>query len=259
MAHRNERSRQQDEWRQSDRNQMGQYADPQRQYGSHDDTRDWGRPRNGDDLHRHDPAQASYGRAGAPDVRGAPSGGYQRDWQADPGYNRPGYTRYEGYQGHGGRDGRHTGGYGQDGMREEPAYRYQHDRQGGYDAGRGWGGAYAGDGEHERQARYQGGAGGYRSNAGPYAGSQTYGGYGDQLGYGSYEDGRQHHHDPDYQQWREQQLRNLDQDYHSWRGERYKKFSEEFDTWRKNRQGTSEQQADRPGAQADPGKNTGTK
>lgn len=33
--------------------------------------------------------------------------------------------------------------------------------------------------------RYQGGTGGYRSNAGLHAGSQTYGGDGDQLGYGS--------------------------------------------------------------------------
>jgi hypothetical protein len=43
------------------------------------------------------------------------------------------------------------------------------------------------------------------------------------------------HHDPDYQQWRNEQLRNLDEDYESWRGERYKKFSDDFNTWRSNR------------------------
>jgi len=43
------------------------------------------------------------------------------------------------------------------------------------------------------------------------------------------------HYDPDYEQWRNEQLRNLDNDYESWRGERYKKFSDDFNTWRSNR------------------------
>ena len=36
-----------------------------------------------------------------------------------------------------------------------------------------------------RLERFQGGAGGAGSNAGPYADTQPYGGVGDQLGYGS--------------------------------------------------------------------------
>ena len=112
MANRNQRHPQQDQWHQNDRHQMGQYADQQRQYGAQDDqdsrhdARNWGARREGSDLHRHDPTQASYGRASAPDVHGGPSGGYQRDWQADPGYNRPGYMRNPSHQGYGSRDER---------------------------------------------------------------------------------------------------------------------------------------------------------
>ena len=41
--------------------------------------------------------------------------------------------------------------------------------------------------------------------------------------------------DPDYHQWRNEQLRTLDDDYRNWRQDRYKKFSDEFSHWRKNR------------------------
>lgn len=43
--------------------------------------------------------------------------------------------------------------------------------------------------------------------------------------------------DPDYHQWREEQLRMLDDDYDSWRKERYQKFSDEFNSWRSTRTG----------------------
>lgn len=41
--------------------------------------------------------------------------------------------------------------------------------------------------------------------------------------------------DPDYQQWRDEQLRLLDEDYDAWRKERYQKFSEDFSQWRSSR------------------------
>ncbi|MES2207588.1 MAG: hypothetical protein V4525_12460 [Pseudomonadota bacterium] len=50
-----------------------------------------------------------------------------------------------------------------------------------------------------------------------------------------------HRFDPDYHQWREEQVRKLDSDYHSWREERYKKFADEFNEWRETR---SKQSAD---------------
>lgn len=244
MPHHDDRRSQHNDWRDQDRHQMGQYADDQRQYGGqrylgHEqpdhDARNWGSRREQEDFGRRDPAQASYGRAGAPDLHNRPSGGYQRDWRADSGYNEPGYTQNHGYQGYGSRDER-QGDFERSGYRNQS---YQRDSwRGQGDSWRGQGGYEGGRGTEDRgdYGRFQGGSGGYRSNAGPYAGSQTYGGYGDQLGYGSYQGRSQQHHDPDYQQWREQQLRNLDDDYQSWRGERYKKFSDEFDSWRKNRQ-----------------------
>lgn len=94
-----------------------------------------------------------------------------------------------------------------------------------------------------------------------YRGRQS---YGYSRGFGNanprdYEDNlnaRRTHHDPDYQQWREEQIRALDEDYKAWRDERYSNFSNEFGEWRKNRKdrpststgastGRNEQDADR--------------
>jgi hypothetical protein len=40
------------------------------------------------------------------------------------------------------------------------------------------------------------------------------------------------HHDPDYDQWRREQLQRLDEDYEAYRRERYTKFSDDFNAWR---------------------------
>ncbi|MFZ6734584.1 hypothetical protein ACO0LG_21820 [Undibacterium sp. Ji42W] len=60
-----------------------------------------------------------------------------------------------------------------------------------------------------------------------------------QVTRGGYEDTRHSqqggHFDPDYHQWRNQQIEALDSDYNDWRKERYQKFSTEFDTWRSSR------------------------
>ena len=48
-------------------------------------------------------------------------------------------------------------------------------------------------------------------------------------------DQNRHEFEPDYHQWRAEQVRALDDDYRNWRQDRYKKFSEEFSDWRKNR------------------------
>ncbi len=44
-----------------------------------------------------------------------------------------------------------------------------------------------------------------------------------------------HRFDPDYRQWRDEQMRAFDDDYRQWRQDRYKKFSDEFTTWRSGR------------------------
>jgi hypothetical protein len=41
--------------------------------------------------------------------------------------------------------------------------------------------------------------------------------------------------DPDYRQWRNEQMQSLDDDYRNWRRDRYKKFADEFSTWRSSR------------------------
>ena len=61
--------------------------------------------------------------------------------------------------------------------------------------------------------------------------------YGDDGYQGNWQQGQrgQSYHDPDYHQWRSEQLSRLDRDYDEWRQHRYQRFSEDFDNWRSNR------------------------
>ena len=183
--------------------QMEQYADHNRQHGGppyrgHDgqgyERGSWDAPeRRNEGMQQADRAQASYGRYGAPDVHGPAGRGYGDGYD----YGRP---RHPGYPG-------------------QPGPERDHRTQG--------------HGDEDDRGRYQGGGGGYQSNAGEYANTQRYGGAGDQTGYGS---GPGYGpHDPDYQQWRRQQMESLDAEYASWRGERYQKFAEDFGAWRSSR------------------------
>lgn len=61
---------------------------------------------------------------------------------------------------------------------------------------------------------------------------------------GSAAQGRRY--DPDYEQWRNEQMRQLDEDFEAYRRERYGKFAEDFNAWR----------ARRTSAQADGGSDT---
>ena len=158
------------------------------------------------------------------------------------GMQRGGYDGYEEQQ-------RTSQGFGgaREGMRQpDPAWQ---DRAGFQAAG-----GYRNDGRNlhlyqdQGQDRWgdggRGGAFGFArgmrqgyGGAPGYEGGQGYGGYGGGSGAQGYggQAGRQQHRDPDYHQWREEQLRMLDDDYDSWRKERYQKFSDEFNTWRSNR------------------------
>ena len=122
--------------------------------------------------------------------------------------------------------------YGQQ-HQQQPRYGFEPRQEPRYDENRG-------DSRHADQRRdLRGGdrpAGGYGSYG------STDGAYGDvqrqqpQQRYG------QHGapFDPDYHQWRTEQMNKLDADYNSWRGDRYKKFSDEFDSWRSSRQDRSD-------------------
>lgn len=48
--------------------------------------------------------------------------------------------------------------------------------------------------------------------------------------------GQHQQHDPDYHQWRDEQLRGMDEEYEAWRQERYRRFSDEFGEWRRKRE-----------------------
>lgn len=96
---------------------------------------------------------------------------------------------------------------------------------------------YGGNGATYGGSAYGGrmeGAGGQERG---WSGSRgaSYGGAYDAQGRGA-NHGSGAHRDPDYHQWREEQIRNLDNDYESWRQERYSKFADEFNTWRSSRQ-----------------------
>ncbi len=114
---------------------------------------------------------------------------------------------------------------------------------GGYGAGgRGGQGYFEGGWPSEGQGRFRDarrahgeqGQYGLRSDAGskdPY----QYGGGAQEV----HERTRQF--DPDYYQWRNEQLSALDDDYQAWRGERYKKFADEFNQWRSGRASPGEE------------------
>ncbi len=115
---------------------------------------------------------------------------------------------FRGYEGQGnngyGADGRAGQGYSEDGYAPGGWV-------GGGEAPQGQWGPYGrgSDDESRGQYRYGGGAQEVRE--------------------------RSRRFDPDYYQWRSEQLNALDADYQTWREERYKKFADEFSQWRSGR------------------------
>jgi hypothetical protein len=86
---------------------------------------------------------------------------------------------------------------------------------------------------------HYGGLGGYREIGGePGYGRTTYGagasGETAPVRYGAQD--QDEISDPDYLEWRRNQMRTLDDDYRAWRNERQKKFSDEFEMFRKTRE-----------------------
>jgi hypothetical protein len=142
---------------------------------------------------------------------------------------------------------------------------------GGEFAGAQWGGQDAGHppgggrtaGYPGGMERFEGGAGPSQGHRGGHAGPRRPlhdsdhhephgfgGGHGQHSGVYGYESPQQQNQhgqpmfDPEYQQWREQQMRELDTDYSHWRRERYEKFSQEFNEWREARRRNQQRAAD---------------
>ena len=149
------------------------------------------------------------------------------------------------------RDSDDTGfsrhGMGQD-YSAPPAHRAGlRDDEGGGDAApalghRGWD-RYHPTGRFEGPGADDGGLGsayrhpqdGERAPYGPGRGGAPGRPRGGWQGDGPRERQRSPQQDPDYDRWRQEQLRLLDEDYHAWRQERYQKFSDDFNTWRASR------------------------
>lgn len=186
---------------------QGGYGGPARAgSGLRDD--DWG----SQDAYGNGPG----GSGGFGGYQGGPAGP-QGDWGRSRGWSSPG--------GHGGSQGGYggygnTGGagrFGADSLAHEGVYgqgrtpsgrdRFRGDEDPGWHGA--WGGSSAQTGGYGHGSARHGMGGGDRGQDQPF--------------------------DPDYHQWREEQLRRLDDDYRSWRQDRYKKFSDEFSTWRAGR------------------------
>jgi hypothetical protein len=59
--------------------------------------------------------------------------------------------------------------------------------------------------------------------------------------------GHEFQHDPEYHQWRSEQMRKLDSEYREWRKERYDKFSDDFNSWRSKRSASAGNAGAAPG------------
>ena len=188
--------------------------------------------------------------------------------------------RHDGQQG-GHRD--HGGGqqdqYGQarqqqgDNWRDRPGYGR------GQDAGRGGQGSFGGQAsdndfgnrgitESGNFGNYGGSARGRdpgptygRSSADDYQRPDNRDRYGDNGYQGNFQQGQrgQAYHDPDYHQWRREQLDKLDRDYEEWRQHRYQRFADDFDTWRASRGNTGETSGQQAGASGQDVQNGGDK
>lgn len=168
----------------------------------------------------------------------------------------------------------------------ESGYGYRDQQSAFQDSPSQYGGHYGADtnysgsrqqGSFDPRADVRGYEGSYDSHFGPSGNTNPYGGgsyetntrgdeyyntrtntrepwLGDNRAHSSWHEdslnARRSYHDPDYQQWRDEQIRALDEDYKAWRDERYSAFSNEFGEWRKSRK-------DRPTSAAGGDANTG--
>lgn len=130
------------------------------------------------------------------------------------------------------QDERYRGGYGGQESGREDYHGGGHERQESREPGN------YGRQDYGNSGRFGGGEGQYgmRRDMGSMHRQ-------DDMAWGRGEQGGSRHEsefDPDYLQWRNEQMRSLDEDYRSWRRDRFKKFSDEFSTWRGQRAGRSQ-------------------
>lgn len=206
-----------------------------------------GMGRDADDMRFNE--RGDHQGYGSEDHRGSSPGGYRQEFEnrndRSDRYEqeRYGHERYGQYGLN--RSRGESQGYPRSGREGFGAHGPQ--GRSGYDNGPGrqhqaWGAPYESQGFRDDEGRF----------ASPYRDDERgQGGYGNAYGFTRNAPPAQQsrgHRDPDYQQWRDEQLRTLDDDYDSWRKERYQKFSDDFSQWRSSRtSGSSGQQ--QPGQQ----------
>jgi hypothetical protein len=199
----------------------GDYGDVSREQGYSQDRaggQDWGDDRS------------SYGQYG-----GGQAGGRQQDaWDTG---GRGASGQYGG-QYRGDYERQQGGRYGSPGRSQTSQYSRPDDQFGRGDFGGGSMTGVAGPERYERQGREESWSGQDQWGSPRHDQGLGHGSRGQSQG--EWGGSRQEEFDPDYHQWRNEQIRALDEDYRGWRQDRYKKFSDEFDKWRSNRtRGTS--------------------
>ncbi|WP_332739315.1 hypothetical protein [Hydrogenophaga sp.] len=192
---------------------MAHYDNPRRQ---HRDSQQEGFSSQARQQGSPDPAHRPQGGYGREDQRGDHGGS---DWHRE---QRPG-REYRGEEWQSG------GAKGNAFRINEPA---------------GSGGGYYGAQERERAP--------YESNYGYESSHPSYQARGAGDWSGRPDSGIQNHEqeqfDPDYHQWRREQMQALDEDYRQFRQDRYRKFSDEFSSWRSSRSQQGGQPSDSAGS-----------
>lgn len=224
----------------------------------------YGRDNDNDNDWRQDDHQMRESPRSHPQQQSAFHPGSDRqmgDWEDRRRGDRSGSNR-DRYSDDVGNWGEASSVYGEDQMSRD----FRAARGGGY-------GAWGREAEESRSGHDGGGlrggaprSYGYALEAGGYGGPRhDWGGsagdrFGSRHGQGRGPGGRaqeERHPDPDYDQWRREQMKALDDDYDAFRRERYQKFSDEFSRWRASRQAGSEEGMTASGssrAKASPGK-----
>ena len=238
------------------------------QQGGQHSQYDEGRQQHGDNWRDQGAAPRSTQRRG-PDEHPAYSGGQGSfgGQASDNDYGNRGITESGNY-----------GNYDQGGQRSQRFGQYRQgydarsDSTGGHgnfgpdgnNGGRDWNQGYPGNQGYGQSAVDRNQGYGRQRDWQQHAPSNQ-GGYGDDGYQGNWQRGQgggQSYHDPDYHQWRSEQVSQLDRDYDEWRQHRYQRFSDEFNDWRSNRnRGAQQGQGGgnaQPSASAEGGKSSET-
>jgi hypothetical protein len=202
---------------------------------------------------------------------GAPQGGGQQGGYGDPGGSRGHQDQYDAGRGQQGDNWRERQGPAAGGWRPAMEERDRSGDPGRGDSTGGYGSSNDGPGQGggagwnaQRAWRDEARQREFGSTWGPSSADNDPGSrgrqgapgnqdrYGDNGYQGNFQQGQrgQSYHDPDYHQWRSEQLSRLDRDYDEWRQHRYQRFSEDFDNWRANRDNNA---SARSGSQAGAG------